>query len=185
MGLDMYLRAEQYVSGYSFRGEEEVKVYDDLVALMGVKEFIDPDTPSANVNFTVAYWRKANHIHQWFVDHVQGGEDECRPHSVSREQLGELREACLRVLAFKTEKRDTVHHVIEDGKLRDEPTTVDVLVPEGAEEAEKLLPTQGGFFFGSTEYDEWYLHDCKSTVEQLDRALRLPDGWYFEYQSSW
>lgn len=38
----------------------------------------------------VIYWRKANHIHKWFVDNVQGGEDDCEQYLVSREQLQEL-----------------------------------------------------------------------------------------------
>ena len=30
------------------------------------------------------YWRKANQIHKWFVDNVQGGIDDCRPYPVSQ-----------------------------------------------------------------------------------------------------
>jgi hypothetical protein len=36
--------------------------------------------------------------------------------------------------------------------------------------AEELLPTQSGFFFGSTDYDEWYFNkveDCKQQMEDL------------------
>jgi len=53
------------------------------------------------------------------------------------------------------------------------------------------LPTQSGFFFGSTEYDEWYEQDMKNTVEQLDRILsEIPEDanpWDYEfyYQASW
>lgn len=52
-------------------------------------------------------------------------------------------------------------------------------------EANDLLPTQSGFFFGSTEYDEWYFEGLKDTVEIVDRALAMPDEWEFEYHSSW
>lgn len=51
--------------------------------------------------------------------------------------------------------------------------------------ARELLPTQAGFFFGSTEYDEWYFNDIRGTVEIIDKALTLPDAWDFQYQSSW
>lgn len=52
--------------------------------------------------------------------------------------------------------------------------------------AEELLPSRSGFFFGSTEYDEYYMHDINSTVIQLERALTLDEmQWTFEYQSSW
>ena len=83
-----------YVSGYEFRGEEEVERYRAIVDLVGLSEFADPDSPGATVSVTVAYWRKANQIHSWFVQNVQGGEDECQPHHVSREQLRDLRDLC-------------------------------------------------------------------------------------------
>jgi hypothetical protein len=51
--------------------------------------------------------------------------------------------------------------------------------------AHELLPTQEGFFFGGTDYDEWYVQDLKDTVMQIDRALGLGEEWNFEYQSSW
>ena len=52
--------------------------------------------------------------------------------------------------------------------------------------AEELLPTQGGFFFGSTEYDEWYFNDIKTTISELESVLAdTPEEWWFEYQSSW
>ncbi len=33
------------------------------------------------------YWRKSNQIHQWFVENVQGGKDDCAEYSVSFDQL--------------------------------------------------------------------------------------------------
>lgn len=37
--------------------------------------------------------------------------------------------------------------------------------------AENLLPTTSGFFFGSTEYDVWYLSDIISCKEQFTKLL--------------
>ena len=54
--------------------------------------------------------------------------------------------------------------------------------------AASVLPTQQGFFFGSYEYDEWYMEDMKQTVEQLDNILEsVPaDSWTdFIYRASW
>ena len=50
-----------------------------------------------------------------------------------------------------------------------------------------LLQPQGGFFFGSTDIDEWYWNDLKSTISQLKRVLTLPevDNLSFYYNSSW
>jgi hypothetical protein len=48
-----------------------------------------------------------------------------------------------------------------------------------------ILPTQDGFFFGSTAYDEYYFQDIDKTIEILEKALSLPDEYDFEYSSSW
>jgi hypothetical protein len=51
--------------------------------------------------------------------------------------------------------------------------------------ASKLLPTTAGFFFGSTEYDEYYFQDIELTVKIIDSVSALPNEWEFEYRSSW
>ncbi len=51
----------------------------------------------------------------------------------------------------------------------------------------KLLPTQKGFFFGSTEIDEGYWQDIDDTISQLTAVLENPvfKDWDFEYRASW
>ena len=56
--------------------------------------------------------------------------------------------------------------------------------------AAELLPTGGGFFFGSTDYNEWYHRDIKETLDWLNDfllkdALNAMKGWDFYYRSSW
>ena len=55
--------------------------------------------------------------------------------------------------------------------------------------ADELLPPQSGFFFGSTDVDEWYLEQLKYTVDRLDVLLDLPQvkerKINFYYSSSW
>lgn len=163
MGLDMYLTASRYVSGYSFERSPEVKkAHSALVKAAGLKKGDVPEG-HAEVSFTVAYWRKANQIHSWFVKRVQKGQDDCQKHSVSIETLEILRASCQGVL--------------------------DSHKSEQARVAKSLLPTQGGFFFGSTNYDENYIEDLKETINQLDRNIlknpRMKNDWCFYYQSSW
>ena len=40
--------------------------------------------------------------------------------------------------------------------------------------AEKLLPTQSGFFFGSTEYDDYYFEDVRDVLEKFSEYI---DDW--------
>jgi hypothetical protein len=52
--------------------------------------------------------------------------------------------------------------------------------------AEELLPSASGFFFGNTDYDEWYYNDVEHTIEILDKILSESDGNQdIYYSSSW
>lgn len=50
-----------------------------------------------------------------------------------------------------------------------------------------LLPPQSGFFFGSTEVDEWYWQDLEYTKRLLTKLLSDPQlkEYDFYYRSSW
>lgn len=135
----------------------------------------------------VGYWRKANAIHKWFVENVQGGEDDCGQYEVSKEQLEELLDVCKEVLDKavmapgeivngRRLTKDGWEDILQDGMT--------VLNPEVCEE---LLPTQCGFFFGSTNYDEFYIDDIKETVSILTKVLKETnfDEYKIYYSSSW
>ena len=52
--------------------------------------------------------------------------------------------------------------------------------------AEELLPSASGFFFGNTDYDEYYYNDVQHTIEILDKILSESDGNQdIYYSSSW
>tara|TARA_R110000824_G_scaffold13251_2_gene57697 strand:+ start:1115 stop:1588 length:474 start_codon:yes stop_codon:yes gene_type:complete len=56
--------------------------------------------------------------------------------------------------------------------------------------AEKCLPSQEGFFFGDTHYDEYYFAEIKYTYEKLTEIISnhdSVDGFYvdYSYSSSW
>ena len=158
MGLDMYLYATQSFIDKEWQKEDDARrlTHRELVKTLDCDKFIcKSNLGSIVTSVEVAYWRKANGIHQWFVDKCQDGNDDCRAAYVSRDKLTELLNICKQITA--------------DNSL-----------------AEELLPTQGGFFFGSTEYDEWYFNDIKTTISELESVLAdTPEEWWFEYQSSW
>lgn len=60
-------------------------------------------------------------------------------------------------------------------------------VLENRDQAKETLPTQGGFFFGNTDYDEWYFKDIEFTIERLQKILsdKALEKTEFYYQSSW
>ena len=154
MGLDMYLTAEKYLSKFDPADAQKITQLNDIFDIEGDA---DNDYGAQSVVFRVAYWRKANAIHQWFVDNVQDGIDECQKAYVSREQLVELLELCKQIIA-------------------------------NPKKGKTLLPTASGFFFGSTDYDQYYLDDIQLTVDRLNKVLTDPalnNGVDFYYQSSW
>ena len=95
MGLDMYLSAEQYLWDHEVRGKE-IKEKLKAIEFPGVMSF-----EFKSIHFKVAYWRKANAIHNWFVQHCQESVDECQRTYVCREQLIQLVALCKKVLANK------------------------------------------------------------------------------------
>ena len=62
--------------------------------------------------------------------------------------------------------------IVEDGKFIEDSTV-----------AHELLPTAEGFFFGNTDYNEYYYDDLVSTKKIIEEALQSSDSHY--YHSSW
>ena len=165
MGLDMYLHAKKYVEKIDWtklQSNDELSMdsaevvnplWTEIVNVSGLED-VATDIYGAHVEVTCAYWRKANQIHKWFVDNVQGGNDNCGEYYVSHEKLKSL---------------------------------LDLVNKALAERNPSLLQPRAGFFFGSYDIDEWYWHDLKDTIKQLDRVLALPEmsKLSFYYISSW
>jgi len=159
MGLDMYLSKKTYIgANYKHRNvESEIKLTANKKVINIKMERV------THIEKEIAYWRKANHIHNLFVTHCQDGVDDCREAEVSKEQLLKLLKDC--------------KYVKENQKL-----------------GEKVMPTKSGFFFGGTDYDEYYMQSIEYTIGVIENLI-LEDGdenkdkEYFQfdvfYQSSW
>lgn len=98
MGLDMYLSAKKYYSDAEWRPEENRKEFQELLDKSGIAKYVKTDLPSVQLEVSIGYWRKANAVHQWFVDNCQDGNDDCRSAYVGREKLEELKNLCQQVL---------------------------------------------------------------------------------------
>jgi hypothetical protein len=152
MGLDMYLNARRFI--WSYDGSKDGQTGREIAERFPE---LGDDATIKYVIAEVAYWRKANAIHQWFVDNVQNGVDDCGDYYVERGHLEDLLKLVNAVLNKE-------------------------MKPEDA------LPTQSGFFFGNTEYTEWYFDDLQSTKEQLEKILsneELFKKWDIYYHASW
>lgn len=58
-------------------------------------------------------------------------------------------------------------------------------VMDNPSKAEELLPRQSGFFYGSTEYDEYYFDGVENTISIIEYALSDKNADHFTYSSSW
>ena len=88
MGLDMYLRKRHYVKNWDHHPEEE---HYEIDVKKGGETAEEIDTKKvSHIVEDVAYWRKFNALHGWFVENCQGGEDDCGEHYVRIEKLRQL-----------------------------------------------------------------------------------------------
>ena len=109
MGLDQYLYAKKYVSKFDYSDTQNriiTKEYTDLIPMDTPDITQYGDFAGITITYPVGYWRKANAIHNFFVQTLGGGEDNCQEMWVSRVHLVDLRTLCLDVLkADDMEKR--------------------------------------------------------------------------------
>lgn len=99
MGLDMYLRGDVFIRG-SHNHRDGI-----LSGGVSIKSEREPGNTVeipvkiiSSIKIHVGYWRKANHIHAWFVKNVQDGKDDCGNYDVAMKQLDSLEQACKQVL---------------------------------------------------------------------------------------
>lgn len=179
MGLDMYLNKRSYVRNFSFLKPEDRHT---ITITKGDKKL---DTSKiVYIIEEAGYWRKANAIHRWFVENVQEGRDDCKEYYVSHEKLKDLLDRVEKVLAAsKMTKGKVVNgYQYKDGK--EEPILEEGEYIEDPTVAKDLLPTTEGFFFGSTNYDQYYIEDLELTKKILEAALKDERGEFY-YHSSW
>ena len=171
MGLDMYLTISEYVARTK-RDElrpdkpKDNPLFQELVNRRPT--WVDKGAfQGISVEYPACQWRKANGIHGWFVQNVQDGRDECQRSYVSPEKLRDLRYACEQVLREFDKKDGNVQEVAE----------------------QVGLAPKSGFFFGSQEYDGWYMRDIQYTVKrinQLEASGVFDNAWVdIYYQASW
>lgn len=161
MGLDMYIYKTGRANGFDYQNyydnnEQDKELNNNLPPEL--KGYIHRPYESfpefQSILHKVAYWRKVNFLHKWFVDNVQNGIDECQLAEITKEKLIEI---------------------------------CDILIKARETKNTSLLPTQGGFFFGSTHYDEYYWGDVGNAITQIEIILATTnfDNEIIFYHSSW
>lgn len=167
MGLDMHL--EKRKTGVSYKKDKPFNIKVSIGDDSSYQELI---THEIDLMIGNMRWSKANQIHGWFVDKIQGGEDNCGIYGVSKENLEELLELVDSILDVKN------NDILAAKKLA----------------LEKLPPTEG-FFFGDSQINDYYWLNLEETSEGLKKLLETNinieinnEGFlydYYQYSSSW
>lgn len=186
MGLDMYLNKKTYVQNWSHHKNSDKHTV--TVKKAGkIRNDIKPERVT-NVTEQVAYWRKFNALHGWFVNELNEGVDDCSPIHVTRENFIEL----LSILK-------NVQNVINNSKKVTKVLTdwnnenYDYNVYECGDKINELLPPRQGFFFGGYEIDDYYKQEVDRTIVIIEEVLKeIEEGDIhgihssdYYYEASW
>ena len=179
MGLDQYLyRAVDPIKPVATEAEiwaDEIGLYEKASQTFGpINHKQDDHEPQSYAAFKrhlatftnvteVACWRKFNALHLWIERNCFDGQ----------ESNGDDIPVSLEQLAGL---QVTCQRIVADPDL-----------------APQLLPTGARFFFGSIEYDEYYIQDCQQTADTI-ACLMMEEAEFvrehrisrpFFYNSSW
>jgi hypothetical protein len=165
MGLDMYMSVRKYISRIDFsKGYDEEKgwsrndEFDRMLEVTGMTEFPEKDETSG-MSIEVP-------VMYWRKANAI--------HKWFVDNWAEGVDDC-RPISINVDDLEELKNLCEQ-------------VAQDHSKADELLPTEGGFFFGSTEYDDWYFRDIEYTAERLPQVIdmmRKSDIDYATYQASW
>ena len=164
MGLDMYFYARKttYKSFSKWDNPDstnEVNYPEDLKTFSDYIYDRNFKSVQTETIYQIGYFRKFNALHSYIVKTFADGIDNCQDIILYKEDVEQIKKVLDEVL--------NAHQQVEKAK--------------------ELLPTQSGFFFGGTDYDEYYFEDVKDAADLMQNFL---DNFDFEsyqlvYQASW
>jgi hypothetical protein len=160
MGLDMYLSVRKYVNRIDWDTTDKMESprFTSIVNTLDMRELLEPD------GATGAYVEIP--VMYWRKSNAI--------HNWMVRELADGVDDC-RPLELSTDKLRELVVLCEQ-------------VLEDHSKAGELLPTGSGFFFGTTEYDEYYYGDLMHTADRLRYIVAEAEANtidYLVYQASW
>lgn len=140
----------------------------------------------------LSYFRKVNFLVKFFNDKalewwggtILNGLDI----PIDKEWCEELLDKCNQVMNKYNELKAsyTIDTNGDNTKLFESKEANDLF----AEFASETLPTMAGFFYGSTDYDEWYLADVNDVIKHLKNNIipefdKLDDDDCIVFNANW
>ena len=164
MGLDMYFFAKKTTYKSFSKWDEpdrtnEVNYPEDLKIFSDYIYDRNFKSELIETTYQIGYFRKFNALHSYIVKTFANGVDDCQDIILYKEDVEQIKKVLDDVL--------NAHQQVEKAK--------------------ELLPTQSGFFFGGTDYDEYYFEEAKVAADLMQSFL---DNFDFDkyqliYEASW
>ena len=168
MGLDIYFKRVNKIDFQFAKKKDTQEAYDEL-------QFED-----------MGYFRKVNCLLPFF-----GYEDDCSIHPIEKCQIEDLVSTAKKLL----EVYDTISYQLHlqqievnyykeiyrdnkemcDERCKPFLQKMDEIWKPFESVAQEMLPTTTGFFFGSTQYRDYYVADLKDIVEIFTKVLDTTD----------
>lgn len=198
MGLDQYITIRHKSTNKSYAKWEDYWKLEREER----ENLREPNEPTKDI--TIAYFRKHNQIHNWFVQNVQNGNDDCRRYPITVDDIKKLLSICETIMShvtktprppkIKTDSKGNQYECLQYDDYK--------ISGEGMQYVINNLPTKDGFFFGSTGYDDDYFWCIENAIKELNNVLTITKlnyfhihtdkktgkytgDWVIEYCSSW
>ena len=160
MGLDMYLNVRKYVNriDWDTRDKVENPRFTNIVNTLDIRELVEPEGATGMYVEIPVMYWRKSNA----------------IHNWFVRELADGVDDC-RPLELSTDKLRELVVLCEQ-------------VLEDHSKAGELLPTGLGFFFGATEYDEYYYGDLMHTADRLRYIVAEAEANsidYLVYQASW
>ena len=164
MGLDMYIYARKETLGRVVKDAElSDEFLKDLYGKYGyiskpkdLKVFDNGDlskTATIKVSYNIGYFRKFNALHNFLTNscgRTVGVNDNCVDMLITEDIIDDLIDRLTRIVKVYNRNQAAAEYI-----------------------AEAELPTQDGFFFGSTAYDDGYFEDCEDALDLFTKMKEL------------
>lgn len=207
MGLDMFFKKIRKVKNKTINDllniQEEINYSENTIEVEKLKneykEFLKEFNYSwgkktyYNFDEEMGYLRKANFIHSYIIENFGGGVDNCEPIILTQENIKQLMDTIKEIIYRTKMKKGKIQNGYsytrnKQGEIIKKPILENgyIMDTKSQKIANELLPTKEGFFFGSTNYDQYYYDDLLETYNICNELLKVDLSKYdIYYLASW
>ena len=162
MGLDIYFHKTKRSEWNEVKSK--IDAFNELPEEEQAKQYESETHPTSDFEpVDIGYFRKVNFLMEFF-----NYDGNCEYKEIAKSELEALQDACLEVSRMKPSQVVYVKAEHQWDKDRVETVLSDADQARCAE----ILPTQAGFFFGNTAYNQWYLDDAKEVLAWVTGVLK-------------